>query len=331
VDIIILLIIMALTYYIVQQARLETNEQEKTSQRGRTHTTTRPIVYLSRGALFCRTEYDELEPLHDEQPNDSTPPMQCTAVAFVGEKILRYFLSDKTVGGVFEYDLRNGMKKRLLAEQNLHLTDFRYDPVKNRLLCASGDPLLQQNVAALDCNANELIEFTDGDSIDAAPTNFPAQPENLVVQRSGTARIGDQSTTDIGPASIHVLCPDSKEMETVVAHDEFDYLRPRVHPSGDLFYIRRPYRGLPVSVWKELQDLFAFPQAGTPSLAPNSWQLIRRNRYGQEMAVARNVVSFDIASDGEIVYTNGFGVFRVTESENELLFTDTMIETVVVP
>jgi hypothetical protein len=48
---------------------------------------------------------------------------------------------------------------------------------------------------------------------------------------------------------------------------------------------------------------------GVPSLVPSSWQLICRDRQGQEQVLASNVVAYDIRPDGSIVYSNGRGAF----------------------
>ncbi|WP_154222002.1 TolB family protein [Marinicella rhabdoformis] len=50
---------------------------------------------------------------------------------------------------------------------------------------------------------------------------------------------------------------------------------------------------------------------GVPSVVPQDWQLIRRTRYGEESVVANHVASYDIAQDGNVVFTNGYGVFVI--------------------
>lgn len=52
---------------------------------------------------------------------------------------------------------------------------------------------------------------------------------------------------------------------------------------------------------------------GVPSLVPRSWQLIRRTQQGAEQVLATNVASYDIASDGRVYYSNGKGVFLLSE------------------
>ena len=48
---------------------------------------------------------------------------------------------------------------------------------------------------------------------------------------------------------------------------------------------------------------------GVPSLVPDSWELVGRDQEGVERVLATNVASYDISSDGTIVYSNGRGVF----------------------
>lgn len=50
-------------------------------------------------------------------------------------------------------------------------------------------------------------------------------------------------------------------------------------------------------------------------LVPGSWELVCRNRNGDEYVAARHVVSFDLAADGTVVYTNGFELFRLVAGD----------------
>ncbi len=50
---------------------------------------------------------------------------------------------------------------------------------------------------------------------------------------------------------------------------------------------------------------------GVPSLVPASWVLMCRNEQGEERALATHVASFDLAPDGTIVYSSGYGVLAL--------------------
>jgi hypothetical protein len=70
--------------------------------------------------------------------------------------------------------------------------------------------------------------------------------------------------------------------------------------------------------------------SGVPSLVPASWQLIRRSPQGEEHVLASHVASFDIASDGTILFSNGYGVFALDgASPPQVLLRDQLIADVI--
>jgi len=69
---------------------------------------------------------------------------------------------------------------------------------------------------------------------------------------------------------------------------------------------------------------------GVPSLVPDSWELVSRNREGVERVLATNVASYDISPDGSIVYSNGRGVFVLEQDgSSRLAIRDELIADVV--
>ena len=46
-----------------------------------------------------------------------------------------------------------------------------------------------------------------------------------------------------------------------------------------------------------------------PALVPKSWELTKKGPTGEPTVVARGVLSFDLAEDGSVVYSNGTGVY----------------------
>lgn len=63
-------------------------------------------------------------------------------------------------------------------------------------------------------------------------------------------------------------------------------------------------------------------------LVPGSWELVCRNRRGDEFVSARHVVSFDIAPDGTPIHSNGFEVFRLVDGDWRPLVRGNLVETV---
>lgn len=50
--------------------------------------------------------------------------------------------------------------------------------------------------------------------------------------------------------------------------------------------------------------------ADAPSLVPSSWQLVRQSSTGKDV-LAKGILSFDIAPDGSVLYSNGRAVHRI--------------------
>jgi hypothetical protein len=69
---------------------------------------------------------------------------------------------------------------------------------------------------------------------------------------------------------------------------------------------------------------------GVPSLVPASWQLICRSPQGEEHVLASHVASFDIASDGTILFSNGYGGFALDGANPpQVLLRDTLVADVI--
>jgi hypothetical protein len=69
---------------------------------------------------------------------------------------------------------------------------------------------------------------------------------------------------------------------------------------------------------------------GVPSLVPASWQLVCRSPQGEEHVLASHVASFDIASDGAILFSNGYGVFALDGANPpQVLLRDKLIADVI--
>jgi hypothetical protein len=65
-----------------------------------------------------------------------------------------------------------------------------------------------------------------------------------------------------------------------------------------------------------------------PGLVPPTWELVRHGAPPQ--VLARSVLSFDVAGDGSVVYSNGSAVFLLDDAGPRCLARDSLIEQVVV-
>ncbi len=67
-----------------------------------------------------------------------------------------------------------------------------------------------------------------------------------------------------------------------------------------------------------------------PALVPQSWQLIRQQKGRASQILAKGVLSYDLAVDGTLIYSNGSAIYQLDlNGRKERLHTDTRIEQVV--
>ncbi len=298
------------------------------------------------------------------------PSLNATAAQFMPDGKLLYFLRDKNVGGLFEYDLESGNEKRLIHQHRLLLADLCIDHTGRRLLCSQEGDNGTANIAMMDTDGGNYREITGGDTLDSAPAWIPGDPSHIVFQSSGVARSEEGFVIALGPASIQMLDLEKSELTPVREDDKFEFLQPKVDPQGDLLFIQRPYEPPRYGSGNLLLDFLLFPfrllravfhylnffslmysrkpltsasgpkvQAdlkemlvkgrridaenalkkesrvnGVRSLVPRSWRLIKRTRNGEDQVLATNVASYDIMGDGNIIFTNGYGVFILDSS-----------------
>lgn len=65
-------------------------------------------------------------------------------------------------------------------------------------------------------------------------------------------------------------------------------------------------------------------------LVPSNWQLVRQGRNGSQEVLAKNVLAYDLAGNGDIIYSNGNAIFHLpADGKAERIMSAPMIEQVV--
>jgi len=186
-------------------------------------------------------------------------PLQATAVQFVDQNRLLYFLRDHSAGGLFERNLVDGSEKRLLHRQNLLLDDLRVDLASGKLLASQLSKNGAASIVSMELNGDGYRELTAGDTIDASPAFVPGKPSEVLFQSAGLARTQQGHVLAQGPFSIQHLDIARGALTSVCDDPRFDHLQPRAVPSGDLLFIRRPYEPVRYRTSDALLDTLYFP------------------------------------------------------------------------
>lgn len=380
-----------------------------------------PFAFLSNGLVFARARGGRVEQVHSTYAQEAADrrerarsrhswkegttfnvaagggrrgfesvdkPLVATAAAYTPDGSLLYFLKDDHIGGLFRRDAGSERELRVVLKQGLHLTDLNPSADGAALAASSHQSDGIANIALMNADGSGYRELTGGDTVDSSPAWIPGAERRMLFQSAGLARNGEGHILALGNASIQMLDLDSGTVTPVVDDAAFDHLKPRVAPSGDLLYIRRPHEAPRYGPGAMLADTLFFPfrllralfhylnffslmysrkpltsadasgaQAdmkdillqgrridlekalrstrpvqGVPSLVPESWLLVARNRDGQERVLATNVASYDVSPDGTVVYTNGRGVFVLdVDGTSRIAVTDQLVGDVVAP
>jgi hypothetical protein len=305
--------------------------------------------------------------MRDFDPDRSS--IVTTSVLFDQNGTLLYFLSDKTMGGLFAYDVAKRQEKRIMHRQGMVLTDMAFNPISKKIIASAYLSNGAANLALFDSAGDGYKELTGGDTVDAAPVPVPGEAQQFIYQSYGIARHAGGAILAYSHSTLQMLDLQSGEISAVADDARFDFISPKFDRRGNLLFIRRPYEAPRYAPESLLKDTLLFPfrllravfhylnffsimysrkpltsasgpamQAdikeimlkgkrinaekalrregqvqGVASLVPQSWQLVCRTRQGQEQVLAGHVASFDVAADGQIVYSNGRAVFALAE------------------
>ena len=176
-----------------------------------------------------------------------------------GGEIL-YSLETDAVGGLFQYDIKEGYEQRLVHRQGLHLRDLTRHPVSGQLAGSVGHTDGSASLAVMQPDGARLREVTEGDAVDEAPSWVPGEEETLVYQSAGIGRDHMDGIYGFAPFGIYKLDLANDRMSTVLELPEFDCLAPRITADGSLYYIRRPYQlEPPRDIMRMTKDVLLFP------------------------------------------------------------------------
>jgi len=156
---------------------------------------------------------------------------------------LMYVLDLESVSGVFKYDLRQSLERRLMHRNDFIARDLVCHREKGTLAVslAKGDG--SANLAFSDDEGRHWNHVTGGDSVDQAPAWVPGSERKIVFQSAGVGRTPQGQRLAIGPYAIESLDLDGDgRFETLLEDKDRDLLLPQMNKQGDLLFLRRPYK-----------------------------------------------------------------------------------------
>jgi len=173
---------------------------------------------------------------------------------------LLYTLSSSTVTGLFEYDLRDKSERRLVHRNDFQFQGLDLDPDGTQLCVGQQLEEGAADIEMRDLNGRVTGQITGGDSVDCFPSFSKQDPEVVVFQSCGIARMDDGMFHSFGPSGINRIHLKTGALAEVAANDTYDYLTPQEGPEGHVYCIRRPaFSHLKVPWWRAAVQLLLFP------------------------------------------------------------------------
>lgn len=164
-----------------------------------------------------------------------------TDVAGVDENTLLYAMTNGTVTGLFEYDLKEKSERRLVHRNELHFIGMDYDREQECLIVGRTTEEGAAHLELVDKNGRTVKRLTDGDSVDCFPSYSRRNANDVIFQSNGIARTPEGHVVAFGPACVNRLNLESGALEEMLSDEQYDYLTPREHKDGAIYCIRRPY------------------------------------------------------------------------------------------
>lgn len=129
----------------------------------------------------------------------------------------------------------------ILRKSDFTVYEMDFDAVNRRLLLsASADYDLERHLCVLALDANRTQFITEGECQDSNPCVDPQNPDQIFYDSCGISYSGDLI---LGPKEICKLDMNTGDLDSVLAHPQFDYFKPQLDGLGNVYFIQRPYEG----------------------------------------------------------------------------------------
>jgi len=155
-----------------------------------------------------------------------------------------YGMNTDDVAGIFLRPVaQNAEERRLVHTNESHIHSLSSPDEEGRIACSISGAGGLQNLSIYRIGSPGFSEITEGDSLDSAAQWVPGKEGQLVYQSAGIGRNNLGQWIDTGPVSVERLDTARGEIHTLLADRDLDYLSPQATSDGELFCIRRPYKG----------------------------------------------------------------------------------------
>lgn len=205
------------------------------------------------GAQFMgRARLHEVDDLTHIYPSD---------VVFVDQSKMIYAARLENGTAIYSKSLLNlqDIEGLVLRKTDFITHDMAYDATNNRLVLSASIPAqFEMHLSVLDVEGNRIQHVTEGECQDANPI-FDPQNSDIVYYDSRGYAFNQKGHLFFGPKRICRLNLKTGELDAVVEHEDYDFLKPQKDSLGNLYFLKRPYKNRRVSFFSGFKDLIFAP------------------------------------------------------------------------
>ncbi len=208
-------------------------------------------------------------------------------------------------------------EQRLFLGVDAQIREIDFSFGDEALACTVPGPRGTSAIGSLADDGKGVRTVTEGDVVDCTPRWAPGGRGEILYASAGVGRTQSGAWGGLAPFALHRLRFADNSVEVLTADARYDYLAPIAISDSLLYAIRRPYLAPtgPSPLAALLSVFRARSEEPGPPLArdPDERELVCITPRGVE-CVARGVLAFDIAANGDIVYATRAHVFRSAAS-----------------
>jgi hypothetical protein len=257
---------------------------------------------------------------------------------------LCYAISTGAVSGVFAQKPGTRDEHRLFHSAHVELAEIDFSFADEAFSCTIDGKGGTSAIGVLADDGKGVRTVTEGDVLDRGPRWMPGGAGEIVYASAGIGRTRAGARAGRAPFSLHRLRMNDGTVEVLVSDAKYDYLAP-VPVSDSLIYaIRRRYEeakaktsvlgaltGLlrkrgnaqqkaadakQMMIWGSSVELVRDAEGDARAAEPSAdYELVRITPKGSEV-VAQGVLAFDVAPNGDVVYSNGRALYRLASGKN---------------
>jgi hypothetical protein len=230
---------------------------------------------------------------------------------------LCYAIGSSGGSGVFLQTPGTHQEQRVFQIDDAAVTDLDFSRDDRALVCTVAGARGTSAIGLLADDGKGVRTVTEGDVVDRAPRWVRGGRREVVYASAGIGRTKSGAWVGLAPSALHQLRFADSTVEVLMADAQYDYLSPVTGSEASLYALRRAYlppapRALTTLIFSAFRGRFRASPEPSRS-ASQGYELVRISTGGTEL-VAASVTAYDVAPNGDVVYSTRRGVFRIAVS-----------------